>query len=168
MREIVLQALVIGVGATAFMDVFAWLQKRLLNLPSLDYSWVGRWMLCMRKGQFMHSSIMATPAQRGETVLGWVAHYAIGIAFVWIMLCVHPQWTESPSLVVALFTGFVSVAAPFLIMQPAFGLGVAAQNTPKPNMARIRSVVAHLSFGFGIYLTTVSIKLLIYPYSLWG
>jgi hypothetical protein len=46
----------------------------------------------------------------------------------------------------------LTVAAPFFILQPALGLGIAASRTPSPARARLRSLISHLVFGFGLYL----------------
>ena len=32
------------------------------------------------------------------------------------------------------------------------GAGIAASRTPKPGVARLRSLMAHASFGVGLYL----------------
>lgn len=40
-------------------------------------------------------------------------------------------------------------------MQPGMGFGVAASKTPKPNVARLRSLAAHTVFGFGLYLAAL-------------
>ena len=40
----VVDAVLIGVGATAVMDLWALLQRRLLGIPSLDFAMVGRWL----------------------------------------------------------------------------------------------------------------------------
>jgi hypothetical protein len=37
-------------------------------------------------------------------------------------------------------------------MQPAFGMGIAAAKTAKPTHARLRSLMNHVVFGFGLYL----------------
>jgi hypothetical protein len=50
-----------------------------------------------------------------------------------------------------LIVGIVTVAAPFLVMQPAMGAGLAARRTPKPNAARVQSLVNHAVFGVGLY-----------------
>ena len=60
--------------------------------------------------------------------------------------------TENLSLMPALLTGLISVLAPFCIMQPAFGFGFAAAKTPTPNRARRRSLLAHLTFGAGLFV----------------
>jgi Protein of unknown function (DUF2938) len=48
-----------------------------------------------------------------------------------------------PALIVGLLT--------VLIMQPSLGSGVAASKTPKPNVARARSIGAHMGFGVVLY-----------------
>ena len=47
--------------------------------------------------------------------------------------------------------GIASLAAPFLVMQPAMGYGIAASRTPKPAAARLRSLTTHAVFGLGLY-----------------
>jgi len=36
-------------------------------------------------------------------------------------------------------------------MQPGMGPGVAASKTPRPNVARLRSLTSHTIFGVGLY-----------------
>ena len=55
----------------------------------------------------------------------------------------------------ALLAGLFSLAAPFFILQPALGFGVAASRTPAPAAARLRSVKSHLVFGPGLYLAAM-------------
>jgi hypothetical protein len=38
-------------------------------------------------------------------------------------------------------------------MQPAMGFGVASSKVPRPHIARLRSVVTHTVYGFGLYLS---------------
>jgi hypothetical protein len=47
--------------------------------------------------------------------------------------------------------GVGTVAAPFLLMQPAMGAGVAASRTPRPAAARLQSLITHAIFGLGLY-----------------
>ena len=63
-------------------------------------------------------------------MLGWFAHYAIGIALAALLLAIGGlEWARHPSLALALGFGLVSVALPFLILQPALGAGIAASRT---------------------------------------
>jgi len=54
--------------------------------------------------------------------------------------------------------GVASVLVPYLVMQPLFGLGVAASKTPRPWQARIRSLMAHATFGVGLYVCAVGVS----------
>ncbi|WXL24709.1 DUF2938 domain-containing protein [Ectopseudomonas mendocina] len=154
--ELLLQVLVLGVGATWFMDMWALLRWRLFNVPSLDYALVGRWIGHMPRGVFYHPNIGKAAAINGEKWMGWVFHYLTGVAFAGLFVVLtSPQWLARPTLVPALLFGGFTVLIPWLVMQPAFGLGLAASNLPKPWQARSRSLVTHLVFGLGLYLVAV-------------
>lgn len=156
---LLLHAIAIGIGATAFMDLWAALQKRLFDTPSLDYAIVGRWLGHLPRGRFAHAPISGAPPIAGEAAIGWAAHYIIGIAFAGLLLAICGlDWLRNPSFSPALVVGLSTVAAPFLILQPAFGAGVAASRTPRPNVARARSLIAHLSFGIGLYVAAVAVS----------
>lgn len=141
-----------GVGATVLMDVWSVMRKLLLGIPPADYGMVGRWIGHMAHGKFRHDRIAAAEPIPGERILGWGSHYLIGIAFaaglVWI---VGFEWLRQPTLVPALAFGILTVAAPFLVMQPGMGAGIAASRTPKPNSARLQSLITHTVFGFGLW-----------------
>ena len=62
------------------------------------------------------------------------------------------DWLQHPMLIPALVFGIITVSAPFFIMQPLFGLGFAASKTQNPTQARLRSLMNHAVFGFGLYL----------------
>ncbi|PMJ90743.1 DUF2938 domain-containing protein [Vibrio sp. 10N.261.55.A7] len=151
-----LQAILIGVGATIIMDAWALLQKRVLGIPSMNYALVARWVLLMPSGRWVHKPIMLTPPVRGEKPLGWILHYWIGIVFALMHVFVFgPSWLSSPSLLPALITGVVTIVCPFLIIQPCLGFGVAASKTPTPWKARGLSLLAHCSYGVGLYASAV-------------
>jgi hypothetical protein len=61
----------------------------------------------------------------------------------------------------ALTVGLLTVAAPFLVMQPAMGAGLAARRTPNPNMSRLRSLATHGVFGAGLYGSAKVLELLV-------
>ena len=86
--EYLLRALPIGVGATAFVDVVAAVRKRLFGVPASDYALVGRWFAYLTRGRFRHDPIEASPRVRGEHLVGWTAHYAIGVAFAPLLLAI--------------------------------------------------------------------------------
>ncbi|MEP3248432.1 MAG: DUF2938 domain-containing protein [Sneathiella sp.] len=152
----IIDAVVIGTGATLVMDLWALLQKRLFSIPSLDYGMVGRWIGHLPHGHFIHRPIMASPKVTGETVIGWSAHYLIGILFAGILIFItDPEWIKAPTFFPALAMGVGSIIAPFFILQPGMGAGIAARKTPVPMTARLRSVIAHTSFGVGLYVAAL-------------
>jgi Protein of unknown function (DUF2938) len=144
--------LLTGAGATAFMDLSAIARQRVLGIPAPNYGLVGRWMGHMPRGVFRHDSIAAAPPVRREQLIGWTAHYLIGIAYAAILLGIWGlAWIRHPTLVPALIVGIGTVAAPFLLMQPGMGAGIAASRTPRPAAARLHSLTMHTAFGVGLY-----------------
>jgi hypothetical protein len=148
-----IHALLIGAGATVLMDLWGIARTRLLRVPAMNYALVGRWLAYLPRGRFRHSPIAASPAVRGELLIGWTAHYAIGIAFAAALLALFgSDWACYPTPGPALLVGIVSVAAPFLLMQPGMGAGIAASRTPNPSAARFNSLLTHTIFGLGLYV----------------
>ncbi|AGW88412.1 DUF2938 domain-containing protein [Cupriavidus necator] len=159
-----LSALLIGTGATLVMDAWAIVRKRVLGVPPLDYGLVGRWLAHLPRGRVRHHPIAASPAVPGERVIGWIAHYLTGIVFAAILLALWGlEWARHPTPGPALVVGIVSVAAPFLVIQPAMGAGIAARRTPRPNVARLHSLVTHAVFGLGLYVAGCATTLLDRP-----
>ncbi|WP_054314072.1 DUF2938 domain-containing protein [Mesorhizobium sp. 1M-11] len=154
--DFALRAIAIGVGATAVMDLWALFLKRVFGIPSLDYAWVGRWIGYFRQGRFVHANIGQAATVPGEAVMGWGSHYAIGIVFAALLMALSGTgWVQDPTPLPALAVGLATIVAPFFVMQPAFGFGIAASRTPKPAVARLRSLMAHFSFGVGLYLSAL-------------
>ena len=155
--EALVRAAAIGIGATALMDVWGLVRARLLRMAATDYGLVGRWIAYLPRGRFRHDPIGATPRVRGERAIGWTAHYLIGIAFAAVLLAAWGlDWARQPSLAPALIVGIGSVAAPFLLMQPGMGAGLAARRTPRPGLARLHSLLNHTVFGIGLYLAALA------------
>jgi len=151
-----LAAILIGAGATALLDLWSLLLSKVLNIPSLSFCLVGRWFSLMRFGQFRHTKIGSAPPQPLECALGWTIHYLTGMLFALpLVLWGGGQWLVEPSLQWALVLGISTVLFPFLLMQPAFGMGIAAAKAPKPWPARAKSLLSHTVFGGGLYLTAV-------------
>lgn len=161
MNEMLLRTVALGLGATLLMDAWGLFLKRLYDVNGLDFRFVGRWIGHMRRGRFAHTNIKTTPPVKGEAIIGWAAHYAIGVLFAaGLVAAAGQRWLEAPTLLPALVTGIVTVTAPFFVMQPAFGLGVASSRTPNPAKARMRSLVTHMVFGLGLFLTARALALL--------
>ena len=154
-----LSTVVVGLGATLFMDIWALFLKRALGIPLANYGLVGRWLCHMPDGTFMHASIANASEKRFERAVGWIAHYVIGTAYALLFVaCVSGSWLVQPSLLPALLFGIGTVLVPYFVMQPALGLGIAASRTPNPSQARLRSLLAHTAFGVGLYAFAVGVS----------
>lgn len=156
-----LWTLPIGLGATLVMDLWAITRRSLLGVPAPNYGLVGRWLAHMPSGRFRHASIAAASPVRGERAIGWAFHYATGVAFAAILPGVWGvAWIRDPTLAPALIVGIGTVAAPFLLMQPGMGAGIAARRTPRPAAARLQSVITHAIFGAGLYVAGAAVSAL--------
>ncbi|ELY3083148.1 DUF2938 domain-containing protein [Klebsiella aerogenes] len=150
---VAVQILLTGLGATLVMDLWSLFQKHILKIAPLNYALVGRWALWLARGTVRHNTITATPPLHGERFTGWLCHYLIGIAFAAVPFMLSgADWFYAPTLATALLSGVVTLLAPFLILQPAFGFGIAASRLPRPWLARSLSLLAHLAYGIGLYL----------------
>ena len=150
--DLLVSTVVIGFGATAATDLWALLRQRVFAVPAPNYGLVGRWLGHMPRGRFVHASIAAATPVPGERWLGWSAHYLIGVAFAAMLIGgFGADWLQQPTLMPALLVGVVTVAAPYLLLQPGMGAGLAARRTPHPNKARLHSLIMHVVFGLGLY-----------------
>ena len=155
----ILGVIAIGVGATLLMDLWNLLLKRGLSIPSLNYCLLGRWVSYMPSGTFRHSSIAAAPPKPFECTVGWMAHYTIGIGLaLGFVSLISGDWLARPTLLPAVLFGIGTVVFPYFILQPSLGFGVAASRTPNPTQARLKSLVTHLVFGLGLYLSALGVS----------
>jgi len=168
LNNLLLAMLLVGVGATLIMDMWALFLQRVLAIPSLSYCLVGRWVGHMPRGIFYHAKIAAAEARPGECTLGWVIHYLIGIIYAGFLVLPHQgiwlHWLSYNALQafgVAMALGVATVIFPFLVMQPALGFGLAASKNPKPLQARIKTLLTHSVFGVGLYVAGCTYQILL-------
>jgi hypothetical protein len=152
--EFMVRSATIGIGATLVVDLWALVRQHVLGGPAANYRLVGRWIGHLPRGWIRHAAIAASPPVRGEVAIGWATHYLTGIVFAAALLSAAGiEWAREPTVTPALIFGVASVAAPFLIMQPAMGAGIAASRTPRPGQARLQSIITHVIFGLGLFLS---------------
>ena len=152
--ELIVNIILLGVGATIVMDFWALMLKQLMGIVPLNYAMVGRWLAYMGKGVFRHNNITTAKPVKAELFLGWAAHYLIGVVFAAaLILLVGNEWIIAPSVIPAIIFGILTVGFPYFFMQPSMGFGIAASKTPNPNVARFRSLLTHFVFGLGLYFS---------------
>jgi hypothetical protein len=150
----------IGIGATATMDLWLLIQKR-LGARALSFAYIGRWAGHLLRGRIAHAAIAQTSPIPGELAWGWLTHYAVGIAFAGALVAIEGLgWARSPSLLPAVAVGIGTVALPLFVMQPAMGAGVASSKTPTPVKNCVRSLANHTVFGLGLYFSAVVVALI--------
>lgn len=155
--EAVVRTILIGVGATLMMDLWAAV-LRTFGVPSLNFALLGRWIGHLPDGQFLHASIAKAAPVRGELLLGWAAHYAIGVSFAALLVSRFGlAWARTPTLGPALLIGVVTVVAPLFILQPALGAGIASSRTPTPVFNTLKSIGTHTIYGLGLYLAALAV-----------
>ena len=104
--EFVARAVLIGVGATVVMDLWAVFLRAFFVVRSLDYALLGRWIGHFPRGKFAHARIADAEPVRGERLLGWCAHYTIGITFSALLLATWGlDWARAPTLLPAVLIG---------------------------------------------------------------
>ena len=150
-QSLVVAALV-GVIATAVMDAWLLVLAR-FGVPTTDWRLVGRWVAHMRQRRFAHASIAQAPPVPLEKALGWLTHYAVGVAYALALVAIAGQaWLRQPAALPAVAFGVATVAMPLFVMQPAMGFGFAASNTATPWRNRVRALANHGVFGLGLYI----------------
>ena len=143
------------------MDIWALLLKTLFRIKPLNYGLVGRWLIYLCKGVFQHRNITETKPIKTELLIGWIAHYLIGVLFsIALIKLVGNHWLSEPEILPALAFGLASAVVPLFIMQPSMGLGIGASKTPQPNIARFRSMLTHIIFGLGLYCTALLLAII--------
>jgi hypothetical protein len=88
MMEFAGGAVLVGAGATAILDLWSLARARFSAAPLPDYGMVGRWLAYLPRGRFFHRPISAAQKVRQENLIGWTAHYLIGMGFAAILLAI--------------------------------------------------------------------------------
>lgn len=156
LADVLVRGAIIGLGGALAMDLWGLMLRRGLGIPTLDYALLGRWLGGMPAGRLTVVRIAAVPPIPGERPIGTAAHYAIGVAFAWLLLAITgPGWLDAPTLLPALAIGLVTIVAPWFVMQPAMGAGFAGSRTPDPRATRLRNLGTHAVYGIGMWLTAL-------------
>ncbi|QCK86160.1 DUF2938 domain-containing protein [Phreatobacter aquaticus] len=159
MWDFIYRSLVMGIGATALIDIWSIVLQRVAGIPPANWAMVGRWVGHLARGTFAHEDIGKAEPVANELAIGWVFHYAVGVAFGAATLILGGAgWAAAPTILPPMIIGWVTVGAGWFILSPGLGGGLAASKRPNPNKIRILNVVAHTIFGFGMYLCALAIR----------
>lgn len=157
--EIIIRAALVGIGGTMVLDVYSLLMQRFFGVPATNWAMVGRWVGHMPAGRFLHENIGKAAPVSGELAIGWIVHYVIGIAYGLLLVGLWgAEWLREPTLLPPMILALGLLVAPYFIMMPGMGSGIAGAKTPKPNVTRLKSAVGHSVFGLGMYVTALVIE----------
>jgi uncharacterized membrane protein len=155
--EIIIRAALVGVGGTIVLDLYAFLLQRFFGVPATNWAMVGRWVGHMPRGRFTHETMGKAAPVSGEHTIGWIVHYVIGIGYGLVLVGLWgAEWLRHPTLLPPMILALGLLVAPYFIMMPGMGLGIAGARTPKPNTTRLKSVLGHSVFGLGMYVTALA------------
>ena len=154
--------MIVGVLATLTMDVVAVIALRLgiagrgprRTGPDL----IGRWVGYLLRGKFRHTDILQTPPLRGELVLGFAAHYLIGIVLTLVYLGLLIVAHATPTALSAILYGTATTVLPWFLMFPSQGMGWLGWDAPGDVHLARASLFNHVVFGLGIALWTAVIR----------
>lgn len=156
--EIVARAALIGIGGTVILDLWSAFMQRVFSVPATNWAMVGRWVGHMPRGRFIHENIGKAAPVSGEHAIGWIVHYAIGIVYGLLLVGLWGvEWLQEPTFLPPMILALGLLVAPYFIMMPGMGSGIAGAKTPKPNVTRLKSIVGHSVFGLGMYVTAMMI-----------
>ena len=159
MFDIVLPAVLIGIGATALMDVWAIVLNRGFGIPAPNWGLVGRWFCHLTTGKVFHDDIGKAAPYSNERAVGWIAHYVIGIIYAAALIVWQgASWLAAPTFLPAWIVGMVTVGAGWFLLQPGMGAGWAASKRPNAMQIRMLNLLTHTVFAAGLYGTALLIR----------
>lgn len=141
-----------GCLSVAVLDLWQRVAHRLGGLPPTNWAVVGRWcLMLLRQGVVFNTGLAQAPPLQWERLVGWLFHYAVGVAYVLFYWSVwRPNWGLDNPWVDGLLFGTLSTVVPWLFFMPATGVGLFASRTPRPLFVCLSVLVVHMVFGVAI------------------
>ncbi|XIF03827.1 DUF2938 family protein [Serratia marcescens] len=131
-----------GVGATLCTDLWPSCKSACWASRPLTTRWSAAGLsACSTAGFITLRSWLRRCAGRKSD--GWLLHYAIGVAFAFIPLAWRPSRVRRADAAGRAVERLAEPGAPFFVMQPALGFGVAAANTPIRRVAASSACCAY-------------------------
>ena len=150
---IVLQIVIVGVGACIIFDVWQHIFHWFTTIPPSNWAIVGRWtMNLLTSGQLIAHDLELQPVRRNELGIGWLVHYVIAITYAAAFMLLMKANILDAELADGLLFGVVSVVVPWLFFLPCLGKGMFGRLTPNPLLVCALALMMHSVFGIAIGL----------------
>ncbi len=159
MFDLLWRSLLLGIAATALIDIWAQILKAAFKIPSANWALVGRWFWHLGQGKVFHDDIGKAAPYEHELMLGWIGHYVVGILFAAILLVLAgPAWWSAPTFLPAWILGIVTIGCGWFLLQPGMGAGWAASKRANAVQIRCLNFVSHTIFAIGLYGAALLIR----------
>ncbi len=156
--DVASRTLLIGIGATAVMDVWALLARRLFQVPTSNWALVGRWLGHFPRGKFRprHRGRGGDPRRARDRVDRALRHRGVAYAALLIVVA-GVRVARRPHAGAGAADGHEHARRPVLPDAARMGYGIAASRTARPGAARLRSLMNHGVFGLGLYVSALAV-----------
>lgn len=156
MGDLIWIGVLMGLGGTLAMDIWAEFLARSFGQPRPNWGNVGRWSAHVPRGRVFHDDFGTVAPVPGEVRIGWAVHYGVGVLYgVFWALLAGSAWLAAPTFLPVWVFSLVTIAAGWFLLQPGMGLGWALSATPTPWKGRVMGLLAHTVFGLGMYAVAV-------------
>lgn len=150
--DLLMIGVLMGLGGTLAMDVWAIALNRAVGQPLPNWGNVGRWAAHVPRGTVFHDSISDAAPIPGETGIGWAVHYGVGVVYgVLFILLAGASWLSNPTFLPVWVFSILTIAAGWFLLHPGMGLGWALSRTAEPWKGRAMGLLAHTVFALGLW-----------------
>ena len=154
--KLIITTVAAGVLGTLMMDVLNHLVSRTGLILKIDVRMIGRMSAGWARGRFRYDSPSQIEPNAYELMLGYTAHYAIGLVLAAIFVIGWDKVVGGPlSPLWALAYGFATTVASEFLVYPSMGLGVCGRLSPEGIRAPLSPLANHLFFGAGMAVAVV-------------
>jgi hypothetical protein len=149
--NLIVSGVAAGVLGTVLMDLFNHLLARTGMLLKIDVVMIGRMSAGWARGRFRYREPDEMVPVANERLLGYLAHYAIGVGLAFIYLLGWALLVGRPaSPLGALVYGIATTVASLFLVYPSMGLGVCGRRSPEDLRAVFSPLANHLFYGVGM------------------
>lgn len=148
-ESIVLFTLMVGIGATVVLDLWALVLRHTLGIAGANWGIVGRWLMGLGSGNLIYRGTDLRPPTPVEKALGWTFHYLVGLGYAALYPLVWgAAFLSAPKVLPVVLVGLVmSTLAGLVVLTPGLGGGLFARKTPDQGRRIALSLVNHSVFA---------------------
>ena len=149
--HLIVAGIAAGVLGTVVMDLGNHLLARSGAVLTIDVVTIGRMAAGWARGRFIYNDPGEMEPVANEKLLGYAAHYAIGVGLAFIYVFGWALLAEGPaSPGWAVVYGLATTAASLFLVYPSMGLGMWGRRSPAGIRAVLSPPANHLFFGVGM------------------